>query len=33
MSGRLVVLLILIGAAVFVIGLTVGFWLIGVWGR
>jgi hypothetical protein len=33
MSGRWVVLLILAGGMLFIIGLAVGMWLLGVWGR
>jgi hypothetical protein len=32
MSGRRVVWLMLAGGIVFVIGLAVGMWLLGVWG-
>ena len=33
MSGRRVVLLILAGGMIFVIGLAVGMWLLGAWGK
>lgn len=33
MSGRQVVLLIVAGGVIFVMGLALGMWLLGVWGK
>jgi len=33
MSGRQVVLLIIAGGVIFVMGLALGMWLLGVWGK
>ncbi len=33
MSGRQVVLLIVAGGVIFVMGLAIGMWLLGVWGK
>lgn len=33
MSGRRVVLLILAGGMIFVLGLAIGMWLLGVWSK